>query len=303
MLERNKRLWICFWVRAFCLHCVWVRVMYKLMCLRRVTSLQQHIGVECRCASTLIVAVHSVMSLKNTHIYMYTHTHTQVHCASPFSLCVSVYECAVASVLLRFFPSPTCQQCRIVFPLQPLSLSCGWRLESWPNVLRIVCISCCHLTANNESIWGLHLKHLSLPTPSFLPALYLFFRFVFVWLTVAWHLVSVHQSSEPLTASSPMEWSILLKCWLSKSLLCGRQVMECTISTRACCTLLLYTFTLCWGAVFSHGFQPFTHSLQYMYSNNRCACTLWKAKVSWGFWVTALICSMYIINHASETIQ
>lgn len=71
--------------------------------------------------------------------------------------------CLRASTQPRFFPSPTCQQWWIVFPPQLLSICCGWRLESWPNVLRPVSISCWHLTANNESIWGLHLRPLSLP--------------------------------------------------------------------------------------------------------------------------------------------
>ncbi len=168
-------------------------------------------------------------TLKHTH----THTHTLVHCASPFSLCV----CLQASVLQRFFPSPTCQQWWIVFPPHPISLCCDWRLESWPNVLRTVSISCWHLAANNESIWGLHLRPLSL---LLLPFPKPFFSVQFHLRPLAppaWHPVSVHQSPRPLTASLPMEWSILLKCRLSQSLLCGRQVMECAISARACCTL------------------------------------------------------------------
>lgn len=164
-----------------------------------------------------------------------------------------------------------------------LSLCCGWRLESWPNVLRTVCISCWRLTANNESIWGLHLRPPSLfyLTP-FPPAMYLFFSFIFVlqlWLTVAWHVMSVHQSPGPITASSPMEWSILLKCWLSKSWLCSRHVMECAISTSACCTLHLYTFTLCWGASCLQLWPSAFHLLTAVYSMHqkyRYACTLLK---------------------------
>lgn len=55
-----------------------------------------------------------------------------------------------------------------------------------------------------------------------------------IWLTVAQHPVSVYQSHRLLTASLAMDWSILLKCWLSKRLLlCGREVMYCGISARA----------------------------------------------------------------------
>lgn len=141
--------------------------------------------------------------------------------------------CLRASTQPRFFPSPTCQQWWIVFPPQLLSFCCGWRLESWPNVLRPGSISCWHLTANNESIWGLHLRPLSLPLLSlvFFP---LSVSSTSIWLTVAQHPVSVYQSHGLLTASLAMDWSILLKCWLSKRLLlCGREVMYCGISARA----------------------------------------------------------------------
>lgn len=103
---------------------------------------------------------------------MLLHTFKHTHCASPFSLCV----CLQASVWQRFFPSPTCQQWWIVFPPHPISLCCDWRLESWPNVLRTVSISCWHLAANNESIWGLHLRPLS---PLLLPFPKPFFSFQF----------------------------------------------------------------------------------------------------------------------------
>lgn len=99
-----------------------------------------------------------------------------VHCNSAcWSLCLR------ASTQPRFFPSPTCQQWWIVFPPQPLSICCGWRLESWPNVLRPGSISCWHLTANNESIWGLHLRPLSLP----LLSLVFFSPFSFIYVHLA----------------------------------------------------------------------------------------------------------------------
>lgn len=89
--------------------------------------------------------------------------------ASPVNLHVFVYR-------LGFSPSPACQQCWIVFTPQPVSLCCGWRLESWPIVVRTLSISCWHLAANNESIWGLHLKPLSLPASCLSSTL--FFSFI-----------------------------------------------------------------------------------------------------------------------------
>lgn len=87
-------------------------------------------------------------------------THTVVHCGKPLSQCVPVPE----RLLCRgSFHRLHISGERIVFPPQPILLCCGWRLESWPNVLRMVSISRWHLAANNKSMWGLHLKPLSHP--------------------------------------------------------------------------------------------------------------------------------------------
>lgn len=171
-----------------------LRVIHKLMSLS-VSVVQQF------CMSRSIFSIHT---------HPYTHQWA-MHCHT-----VCIYRLIVQS---RFFPSPTCQQWWIVFPLQPLSLCCGWRLESWPNILRAVSISCWHLTANNKSMWGLHLR----PLPFCITPCFCFIHDV--QLNVAWHPVSVHQSLEPLTASLLLYWPISLNGWLSKGMLCGRQVM------------------------------------------------------------------------------
>lgn len=99
------------------------------------------------------------------------------------------------------------------------------RLESWPNVLSAVSISCRDLTANNESIWGLHLKLFSSSAH----------RFSFICVSLAQVLpkiLCVHLSPGRITVGLPMEWSVLLKCWLSNRLPCGWQDMRCVSSPK-----------------------------------------------------------------------
>lgn len=60
------------------------------------------------------------------------------------------------SLTAAFFPIMSSElNC---FSLRPLSLSCSWRLESWPIVLRTISIARWHLIVNNESTRGLHLS-------------------------------------------------------------------------------------------------------------------------------------------------
>lgn len=89
--------------------------------------------------------------------------------------------CLWAPVQLRVLPLPACQRW-IVFSPQPFLFCSVWRLESWPIVLRALSISSCRLTANNGSIWGLHLK---LPSPP------LFFFFVEFYLCLLAHLPNI----------------------------------------------------------------------------------------------------------------
>lgn len=132
--------------------------------------------------------------------------------------------------------------------------------------MRTHSISYWHLTTSNESIRGLHQRTLSLP-PSVLSALLFFFLSLFYLppstATRPILTLCVCPSASLDSLLHPRRWNSPSRQSAQRG---GRKVMECAINGGTRCTLLLDTFTLCWGALSSCGLQP---SLTYCTINSQ----------------------------------
>lgn len=163
-----------------------------------------------------IVVPHGARQLKrsSTPLLANTQTHAIRLAAAPLA----------GATFPRSIPSPACQRRPIVFWLAAALRRRGWRLESWPTVLRMVSISRRHLTANNEK----HLRSSCLPVALFLLVGFILTARLRHWL----RLVMENRTVSCMCCSAHC-------CCLSQTFHCCVQMSKCPISVRTCCILRL----------------------------------------------------------------